>query len=99
MKGGPGGITCGSKSSLHSGCGAKASSYHSSISEVSGWAGAVACAPGPPGCSLPLPLFHPPRVSEMQLGPKTAVGGVQGVKTVGFCFWTLQWAFPGMGGC
>lgn len=42
----------------------KASSCHSSISEVAGWAGELCAVPQPWGCSLPLLLFCPPRPSQ-----------------------------------
>lgn len=55
----------------------KASSCHSSISEVAGGLGAVCCAPAL-GVLSPSLSFILLGVSEMQLGPKTAVGGGPG---------------------
>lgn len=75
----------------------KASSSHSSISEVAGGPGAVCCAPAL-GVLSPSPSLILLRVSEMQPGPRTAVGGGP-ESQLGSALWTLQWAFSGMGGC
>lgn len=42
----------------------KASSCHSSTSEVAGWAGELCAVPQPWGCSLPLLISCPPRPSQ-----------------------------------
>lgn len=80
----------------------KASSCHSSISEVAGRAGSCVPCPSPGGAlSLSSPLWffccsHPSPSLGLSSQDRRAVGGVQEV-TVGSAFWVLQWAFQGWG--